>query len=303
MTSQDRRYQDSRYQQDEEGASVGAMSAMTTAAAIKAPKGISARLPLARAEATKTQREGRWRDEYRQNEFPGDRSGGYVNRGRFEEGYFGDRREQWDRDPGGRERYQNGDRSHERELYRPYGSSARGQRGPEQDEQWAPRGAFGRPQSSPWSRASWNRSGDDIPSWAADEEVAYRFRQDRGRYQGRDHQGFDERARYQGIGPKNYKRSDDRIREDVSDRLTDEPYVNAAEIEVSAVNSEVTLNGSAENREQRRLAELIAEQVSGVSHVQNNLRVKGEHQGAAQGTGQGASSQPAVGLAKAGSHA
>lgn len=84
----------------------------------------------------------------------------------------------------------------------------------------------------------------------------------------------DEYARYYGLGPKNYKRSDERIREDVSDHLSDDPYVDASEIEVNVHNSEVTLSGAVENRIQRRRAELAAEQVSGVSHIQNNLRVK-----------------------------
>jgi osmotically-inducible protein OsmY len=112
-------------------------------------------------------------------------------------------------------------------------------------------------------RAYWNRV--DAESWPADQ---YR----------------DEHARYHGVGPKNYKRSDERIREDVSDYLSDDPYVNASEIEVNVQNSEVTLTGTVENRIQRRRAEIAAEQVSGVSHVQNNLRVKdaahGVHQAA-----------------------
>lgn len=82
-----------------------------------------------------------------------------------------------------------------------------------------------------------------------------------------------ERDNHQGRGPKNYIRSNERIREDVSDRLTDDPYVDASEIEVHVENGEVSLNGSIENRNQRRRAEMIAEQVSGVTHVQNNLRV------------------------------
>jgi BON domain len=93
----------------------------------------------------------------------------------------------------------------------------------------------------------------------------------------------DEYARYHGLGPKNYKRSDERIREDVSDHLSDDPYVDASEIEVNVHNSEVTLSGAVENRIQRRRAELAAEQVSGVSHIQNNLRVKPANAGGRHG--------------------
>jgi hypothetical protein len=39
-------------------------------------------------------------------------------------------------------------------------------------------------------------------------------------------------------------------------------------------NQEVTLSGTVHTRRQKRLAEECAESVSGVKHVQNNLRVK-----------------------------
>jgi hypothetical protein len=50
--------------------------------------------------------------------------------------------------------------------------------------------------------------------------------------------------------------------------------VDATEIEVTVSDAEVTLTGTVTSREQRRRAEDIAESVSGVTHVQNNLRVK-----------------------------
>ena len=81
-------------------------------------------------------------------------------------------------------------------------------------------------------------------------------------------------GRHRGRGPKGYTRSDDRIREEVCDRLTDDPVVDASDVEVNVSNSEVTLSGTVDSREERRRAEECAERVSGVTHVQNNLRVK-----------------------------
>lgn len=78
---------------------------------------------------------------------------------------------------------------------------------------------------------------------------------------------------YRGRGPKGYLRSDDRIREDVCDRLTDDPYIDASEVEVAVTSGEVTLGGTVESRAARRRAEELAESLSGVKHVQNNLRV------------------------------
>jgi hypothetical protein len=80
---------------------------------------------------------------------------------------------------------------------------------------------------------------------------------------------------HRGKGPKNYTRSDDRIREDVSDRLSDDPYLDASEIVVDVKTGEVTLSGHVESRQAKRRSEDCAEAVSGVKHVQNNLRVGG----------------------------
>lgn len=79
---------------------------------------------------------------------------------------------------------------------------------------------------------------------------------------------------HRGRGPKNYTRSDDRIREDVSERLSDDSWLDASEIEVRVANCEVILTGAVQSRDDKRRAEDLAEQVSGVKHVQNNLRVE-----------------------------
>lgn len=79
---------------------------------------------------------------------------------------------------------------------------------------------------------------------------------------------------FQGKGPKGYKRSDERIREDISDRLSDDAHLDASEIEVDVKDGEVTLSGAVNDRQSKRRAEDCAERISGVSHVQNNLRVQ-----------------------------
>ncbi|WP_439651678.1 CBS domain-containing protein [Microvirga puerhi] len=92
------------------------------------------------------------------------------------------------------------------------------------------------------------------------------------------------RGEHRGKGPRNYQRSDDRIREDIHERLTDDARLDASEIEVIVSNREVTLNGTVRDRNEKRRAEDLAESVSGAAHVQNNLRI-GQHQpGHATGT-------------------
>lgn len=77
-----------------------------------------------------------------------------------------------------------------------------------------------------------------------------------------------------GMGPKGYQRSDERIHEDVHERLTEDPHLDASDIHVSVQNREVTLSGFVGNRAEKRYAEDLVERVSGVGHVQNNLRVR-----------------------------
>jgi len=83
-----------------------------------------------------------------------------------------------------------------------------------------------------------------------------------------------QQGEHYGRGPQDYKRSDDRIKEDVNDRLTWHGNVDATHIQVSVKSGEVTLDGTVTDRYQKRVAEDIAEQVHGVSDVQNHLKVQ-----------------------------
>jgi len=74
--------------------------------------------------------------------------------------------------------------------------------------------------------------------------------------------------------PKNYTRSDERIREDVCDRLSMSAEVDPSEIEVTVSNGEVTLAGTVMNRQMKFQAEELADDVSGVHDVHNQLRVR-----------------------------
>jgi hypothetical protein len=80
---------------------------------------------------------------------------------------------------------------------------------------------------------------------------------------------------HRGRGPKGYKRSDQRIHEDVCERLTEDRFIDASNIEVEVKEGEVTLSGTVSSRGLKRRAEDLAEMAAGVSHIQNNLRVEG----------------------------
>jgi osmotically-inducible protein OsmY len=111
-----------------------------------------------------------------------------------------------------------------------------------------------------YDRSWWNKAGDEMASWVGDEDAARRRDMDRMRS-------------HAGRGPKGYVRSDDRIREDVNDRLTEDWRLDATNIDASVSNGEVTLSGTVDGRDDKHRAEHLIENLSGVKHVQNNLRV------------------------------
>lgn len=82
------------------------------------------------------------------------------------------------------------------------------------------------------------------------------------------------RGRFYGRGPKGYRRSDERIREDICDRLMTHPDIDASDIDVEVSDGIISLMGTTEDRHEKRLAELIAEDVVGVDDVDNRLKVR-----------------------------
>lgn len=148
-----------------------------------------------------------------------------------------------------------------------------GERGSEYDRERYGRGGE--------ERGWWDRASDAVASWFGDEDAERRRRMD------------EQRAHRRGRGPKGYRRSDERIREDVNDRLGDDYYIDASDIEVMVSNTEVTLTGTVPSRNDKRRAEDIAESVSGVTNVENRLRVK---QTSDMGSYYGASMRSATGM-------
>jgi osmotically-inducible protein OsmY len=82
------------------------------------------------------------------------------------------------------------------------------------------------------------------------------------------------RSGFRGIGPRGYQRPDERIYEEVNERLMADPYIDATEIEVSVAEGIVTLSGTIENRAEKRLVEDCVDAVPGVRDVTNNLRLR-----------------------------
>lgn len=83
---------------------------------------------------------------------------------------------------------------------------------------------------------------------------------------------------YTGVGPAGYRRSDDRICEDVCLRLTRDGQLDARGINVRVEGGEVYLTGTADSRQAKIQAENIAADVPGAIGVMNELKLR-RHQG------------------------
>lgn len=77
-----------------------------------------------------------------------------------------------------------------------------------------------------------------------------------------------------GRGPKGYRRSDEKLTEEICQRLEQHGDVDASEIEVRCQDGVVTLTGKVDDRETKRLAEECAEGIYGVRDVMNQLQVE-----------------------------
>jgi osmotically-inducible protein OsmY len=124
--------------------------------------------------------------------------------------------------------------------------------------------------------AEWNDSDRSWDRGRSDTVEPSRLSRDYG------HRGYAETRSYSGgytgpyagRGPKGYTRGDERIREDVCDRLTDDPRIDASDIDVQVKNGEVSLSGSVRSREEKRYSEDLIEHLTGVRDVNNQLKVK-----------------------------
>lgn len=110
-------------------------------------------------------------------------------------------------------------------------------------------------------RGFFDRASDEVMSWFGDDDAARRRK-------------MDHREDHSGRGPANYKRSNERLLEDANERLTRDRQIDASNITVTCKDNEVTLDGTVDSRMAKRRAEDIVDDISGVKHVQNNLRVE-----------------------------
>jgi hypothetical protein len=116
-------------------------------------------------------------------------------------------------------------------------------------------------------------SYDDSPNIYRESRPGSRPYQQATGQAGQDRYRYEQQIR-RGRPPRSYKRSDDRIHDEICELVARDSDVDASEVDVKVENGEVTFTGTVEDRRCKRELEDVAERVFGVIDIHNNLRVR-----------------------------
>lgn len=210
----------------------------------------------------------------------GSGQGGYSQQGRYNQG-FNQSGGQGGFNQGGQGGFNQGSRGgfNQGGYGEGYGLSRYGQSGYEQSGFGQGMGSSGGMRGQRWGGST------QADGWTGEPDEM-RWGRQQGLYGSSEYGGYMSSQRSQksfqshvGKGPKGWQRSDERIREEVSETLARHPEIDASDIEVKVQNGEVTLTGNVTEREAKRIAEDVVERVFGVRDVQNQIKVKPEGTG------------------------
>jgi osmotically-inducible protein OsmY len=162
----------------------------------------------------------------------------------------------------------------------------------------------GRSGSSEWRPEESSRQrqgyGRQYESQSVDQPYPPGFRNEFGSSQGSHYgssgrQGYSEYGSHRGKGPKGYTRSDDRLKEIICEKLTDDPTIDATEINVEVTSQIVKLTGTVDDRFTKYDVEELIERCGGVKDIDNQLRVRSGSSQRSQLGSQGGSSMESYG--------
>jgi osmotically-inducible protein OsmY len=75
-------------------------------------------------------------------------------------------------------------------------------------------------------------------------------------------------------GERRQQRPDESLVREIHEMLTEDPELEASEIEVQVEGGAVTLTGTVDSSDAKLMAEELAESVTGVREVHNRLRIE-----------------------------
>jgi hypothetical protein len=75
-------------------------------------------------------------------------------------------------------------------------------------------------------------------------------------------------------GPKGYQRSDERLREDISERLMEARHIDSSDVTVEVTGAKVVLEGTVPERRMKHAIEDLVDACPGVQDIENRVRIK-----------------------------
>lgn len=84
---------------------------------------------------------------------------------------------------------------------------------------------------------------------------------------------YEIRRNFYGVGPRGYKRSDLKLKEEAMSILQQDPILDSSDIYLEVSNNVLYLTGLVDSRRDKKRAEVLIEDIFGVEDVQNQLRI------------------------------
>jgi osmotically-inducible protein OsmY len=122
--------------------------------------------------------------------------------------------------------------------------------------------------SNPYDRSVRSLNDADTYDFSGESEYS-RDRSDP--YQMVDYM-IDRGVNFRGRGPKDFKITDEQIREEICEILVRDSFIDATEIDVEVREGCVFLKGLVDSRQTKRLAEISIENLAGVNDIINQLK-------------------------------
>jgi hypothetical protein len=160
---------------------------------------------------------------------------------------------------------------------RPWGFGPSRPGGPEGSGEEEGLGGYESTMAPPDEETGYRRRGHEGPAGVRPTPRSSRGASPRSTFQGEPPAGYPDRGQagpHAGRGPRDYRRADERIAEELCDELMRHPEVDPSEMSVEVRDGEVHLTGSVPDRWTKFVIEEMADSMLGVRDVHNQLRVR-----------------------------
>jgi osmotically-inducible protein OsmY len=193
-------------------------------------------------------------------------------------------------DPGDPNRGLSSDFYRAREQQMRYGTGARGSTRSDfsnyGNADYGSQSSYGRNQQRP-SRSEYQRGGGSSGYGTQQGGSVNTGAWDRSGTYTSDYGSYVRSQSFRGRGPQGYQRSDERLKEIICERLTDDPAIDASNITIEVTGQIVKLTGTVDDRSTKYEVEELIESCGGVKDIDNQLRVQSGQSSSSQGQGQG----------------